>query len=143
MHSVQGHVDGVATVLSKTFEGESLWVKLKVPKELAHLIVYKGFIAVDGTSLTVCEVNFVESWFTFMLVSHTQSHIIIPHKDIGDEVNIEIDVMGKFVAQATANLTSRVQALEEQLGSQSSDSRLDVIENMQKQLDELMSRIPK
>lgn len=48
---------------------------MKVPRELMRYIVPKGFIAVDGTSLTVCEVNTEECWFTFMLVAYTQVHI--------------------------------------------------------------------
>ena len=56
-HFVQGHVDCTGTIVSKGFEGESLWVKVKAPPELMKYVVPKGFIAVDGTSLTVCEVG--------------------------------------------------------------------------------------
>jgi len=56
-------------------------------------IVPKGFIAVDGTSLTICDVNQNENWFTFMLVSHTQQKVIIPKKSIGDFVNIEVKIL--------------------------------------------------
>jgi riboflavin synthase len=56
-HFVQGHVDCTGTIISKDFEGESLWVKVKAPPELMKYVVPKGFVAVDGTSLTVCEVG--------------------------------------------------------------------------------------
>jgi len=79
-HYVQGHVDNTGEIVKKWREGESLWIKVKVPKSLITLIVKKGFIAVDGTSLTVCDVNSEESWFTFMLVQYTQTKIIVPHK---------------------------------------------------------------
>mgnify|MGYP000088386688 CR=1 FL=1 len=55
-HFVQGHVDGTGTVVSKTVEGDSLWVRVRAPSELMRYIVPKGFIAIDGTSLTICEV---------------------------------------------------------------------------------------
>ncbi len=106
-HYVQGHVDGTGEILSKTPEGESLWIKVKLAPELLQ-VVEKGFVAVDGTSLTVCEVNRAESWFTFMLVQYTQNHIIIPHKPVGGLVNIELDVMGKFVSQSLKGLEERL-----------------------------------
>ena len=108
-HYVQGHVDGTGEIVSKTPEGESLWIKIKVAPELLQ-VVEKGFVAVDGTSLTVCEVNRTESWFTFMLVQYTQNHVIIPHKPIGGLVNIELDVMGKFVSQSLKGLEERLSA---------------------------------
>mmetsp|Transcript_21723 Transcript_21723/g.38383 ORF Transcript_21723/g.38383 Transcript_21723/m.38383 type:complete len:238 (-) Transcript_21723:79-792(-) len=114
-HYVQGHVDNMGEILSKTPEDESLWIKVKVPKDLLPYIVVKGFVAVDGTSLTVCEVNHEESWFTFMLVQFTQTHVIIPHKEVGDKVNIEVDVMGKFVAQSVEGLSKRLEAVEDKL----------------------------
>lgn len=66
-HTVQGHVDGVGTILDKWTDKDSLWVKVEVPSNIIKYIVPKGFIAVDGTSLTVCEVDTKNSWFTFML----------------------------------------------------------------------------
>jgi len=68
-------VECTGEILSKEFEGESLWVKVKAPNEVMRFIVPKGFIAVDGASLTVCDVNQAESWFTFMLVSYTQAKV--------------------------------------------------------------------
>jgi riboflavin synthase len=77
--------------------------------------VTKGFIAIDGTSLTVCEVNQVEKWFTFMLVQFTQHHVIIPHKEIGDEVNLEVDAMGKYVEKSLAAVMSKINEMDEKL----------------------------
>ena len=111
-HFVQGHVDCTGTIISKEFEGESLWVKVAAPPELMRYIVPKGFVAVDGTSLTVCEVNSDEGWFSFMLVSFTQAKIVVPLKDVGDRVNLEADVFGKYVERSVAALTDRVEALE-------------------------------
>lgn len=111
-HYVQGHVDNTGEIIKKWREGESLWIKVKVPKELISQIVHKGFIAIDGTSLTVCEVNYDETWFTFMLVQYTQTKIIIPHKEVGELVNLEIDVLGKYVARSVAQVVERVDAME-------------------------------
>ncbi|KAJ1965936.1 Riboflavin synthase alpha chain [Dimargaris xerosporica] len=97
-HFVQGHVDTPGTLVAKIPEGDSLWLRI-APKDPTMLknIVPKGYIAVDGTSLTVCEVNDVEGWFSLMLVAYTQSHVILPQKAVGDEVNLEVDMLGKYV----------------------------------------------
>ncbi|GAA0161528.1 transferase [Lithospermum erythrorhizon] len=96
-HFVQGHVDGTGDIVSLTPEGDSLWVKVKVEKELLRYIVPKGYIAVDGTSLTVVNVFDVEGCFDFMLVDYTQRHVVIPLKKVGQKVNLEVDVLGKYV----------------------------------------------
>lgn len=97
-HFVQGHVDTTATVVSRTPDENSLWFKL-APKDKSYMryIVPKGFIALDGTSLTVVEVNDAEGWFTIMLISYTQSHVVLPHRQEGDTINIEVDMVGKYV----------------------------------------------
>jgi len=114
-HFVQGHVDCTGTILSKEPDGESLWIKVAAPPELMRLVVPKGFIAVDGTSLTVCEVDQKGGWFSFMLVAYTQAKIIVPQKEVGDKVNLEADVFGKYVAQSVGGLLERVAALEAQV----------------------------
>lgn len=115
-HYVQGHVDGVGEVLETWQEKESLWFKIKLPsREFMSGVVPKGFIAVEGTSLTVCHVDYVENWFTLMLIDHTQKHVVIPLRKPGDHVNIECDVMAKYVSNATDHLTSSTRALEEQV----------------------------
>ena len=124
-HVVQGHVDSTGRIVEKWNEGDSLWVKVKVPDSLIKFIVPKGFIAVDGTSLTICDVNVAESWFTFMLVMHTQQNVIIPGKAIGDDVNIEVDVLSKMVDQSLRAMdlegkldiaNKRIEKLEELVG---------------------------
>ncbi|KAF2283227.1 hypothetical protein GH714_043579 [Hevea brasiliensis] len=70
-HFVQGHVDGTGEIVEKEPEGDSLWVKVKVDKGLLKYVVPKGFIAVDGTSLTVVDVFDDEGCFNFMLVAYT------------------------------------------------------------------------
>ncbi|XP_073146805.1 riboflavin synthase-like [Henckelia pumila] len=96
-HFVQGHVDGTGEIVEKVAEGDSLWVKVKVTNELLKYIVPKGFIAVDGTSLTVVDVFDGEGCFNFMLVAYTQQKVVIPLKEVGQKVNLEVDILGKYV----------------------------------------------
>ncbi|GAB9470889.1 hypothetical protein Gpo141_00008119 [Globisporangium polare] len=114
-HFVQGHVDGMGKILEFKRENDSLWVKISTPASILKDIVPKGYIAIDGTSLTVCEVNTVEGWFNIMLISHTQNHIILPLKKVGDPVNLEADVLGKYASRSMAGVLARVDALEEQV----------------------------
>ncbi|OQR96101.1 riboflavin synthase subunit alpha [Achlya hypogyna] len=115
-HFVQGHVDGTGDILDMTPEGESLWVKIKVTntvdRALLQSIIPKGFIAIDGTSLTVCEVDAAAGWFNVMLITHTQASITLPTKKVGDPVNIEGDMMGKYAAKASVALEARLEVLE-------------------------------
>lgn len=94
-HFVQGHVDGTGTVRTFRPEGDSLWVTVEADPQLLRYIVPKGYIAVDGVSLTVVGV-FPET-FTFMLVDYTQQHITLPRKQLGSRVNLEVDILGKYV----------------------------------------------
>jgi len=113
-HFVQGHVDGVGRIIDRWIDGESLFYKVKVDPEILQYVVKKGFVAIDGTSLTVCEVDSRpdEQWFTFMLVEYTQKKIIIPAKGVGDPLNIEVDVLGKYSENALANIMPRIEDLE-------------------------------
>ncbi|XP_020101195.1 riboflavin synthase [Ananas comosus] len=96
-HIVQGHVDGTGEIAGFRAEGDSLWVRVRAPRELLRLIVPKGFIAVDGTSLTVVGVDDNDGSFDFMLVAYTQQKVVIPMKKVGDKVNLEVDILGKYV----------------------------------------------
>lgn len=96
-HFVQGHVDGTGEIVSMVPEEDSLWVKVRTLPEILKFIVPKGFIAVDGTSLTVVKVYDDESCFDFMLVVYTQQKVVIPLKKVGQKVNLEVDILGKYV----------------------------------------------
>ncbi len=94
-HFVQGHVDGTGVIRSMRPDKDSLWLTIAATPELMRYIVPKGFIALDGVSLTVVEVW--ENTFSVMLVAYTREHIILPQKKPGDHVNIEVDILGKYV----------------------------------------------
>lgn len=94
-HMVQGHVDGVGTVLSRQASENWEVVTIKPPADLLKYIVEKGSITVDGTSLTVASVN--DSEFTVSLIPETLAKTTLGVRQPGDEVNLEVDVMAKYV----------------------------------------------
>ncbi|KAI9771626.1 MAG: Riboflavin synthase alpha chain [Geoglossum simile] len=102
-HIVQGHVDTVAAIVSKTPDGNALTVRLQ-PRDqgILRYVVEKGFVALDGVSLTVTRVfDGVQGegggWWEVMLVAYTQEKVVITKKEVGDEVNVEVDMVGKYV----------------------------------------------
>jgi riboflavin synthase len=94
-HLVQGHIDGIATVDSILPEGESQMWKFAVGPELATYLVAKGSVAVDGISLTVVEA--AKDFFTVAIIPKTLSVTTFQYRKPGDTVNIEVDIIGKYV----------------------------------------------
>lgn len=94
-HYVQGHTDGVGEIVAVTPEGDSKRVRIRPPARLLPYIVEKGYIAVDGVSLTVTDVD--ESAFGVALVAYTQEAVIMGRQDVGAVVNIEVDIIAKYV----------------------------------------------
>ncbi len=96
-HFVQGHVDGVGRVRAVTPEKEALLLKFEAPQEIMRYIVEKGFIAVDGVSLTVVECN--STSFSVSLVAYTLENTTLGGRRPGDMVNLEVDIIAKYVAR--------------------------------------------
>jgi len=94
-HLVQGHVDGTGRVASILREGGAMMIRFEAPPELMRYIVKKGFIAVDGVSLTV--VDFDASSFLVSVVDYTQKHTTLGSRRMGDLVNLEVDIIAKYV----------------------------------------------
>jgi riboflavin synthase len=94
-HFVQGHVDGVGTITAFRPDADALWVTVNAPPEVMRYVVPKGFIALDGVSLTVVDVT--SSSFTVTLVAYTQQQITLPQQKAGDQINIEVDILGKYI----------------------------------------------
>lgn len=96
-HIVQGHVDGIATVVSRT-PGEK-WEQfvIEVPVDLSRYIVNQGSICVDGVSLTVGEINDSNNHLTLWLIPETLAKTNLSKKAVGDIVNIEVDILAKYV----------------------------------------------
>jgi riboflavin synthase len=96
-HLVQGHVDGTGKIVSAQKEGDAVLIRIEAPPELMRFVVKKGFIAVDGASLTVVDKD--ESSFRVSIVGYTREHITLVEKKTGDDVNLETDIIGKYVAE--------------------------------------------
>jgi len=94
-HYVQGHVDGIGEIVAIVPEGDSKRVTIRPSARLLPYIVEKGYIAVDGVSLTVAEMG--RDTFTVALVAYTQSAVIMGHQQVGALVNIEVDIIAKYV----------------------------------------------
>ena len=99
-HIVQGHVDGTGIIGRISDDGEALMVRIDVPERLVRYVVEKGFIAVDGVSLTVVHCD--EAGFLVTVIPHTRDHTIFGSRSAGDAVNIEIDILAKYVERLTA-----------------------------------------
>lgn len=96
-HFVTGHVDAVGTIRSKVNIGDMLKIEISAPAKVMNFLVEKGSVAVDGISLTVVEV--LSDCFTVVIIPHTAKLTTIGFKGTGDTVNIEADILGKYVAR--------------------------------------------
>lgn len=96
-HFVSGHVDGVGTIVKKTKVSNAVYYEIQLPEELSRFVLFKGSICVDGTSLTVF--GKTDRTFTISLIPHTLSETIIGSKDAGDIVNLECDMLAKYIEQ--------------------------------------------
>jgi riboflavin synthase len=103
-HYVQGHVDAVGTVRSAEREGDGKRVWVDVPPEVLRYLVEKGSITVDGVSLTVADLD--ESGFAVALVQHTLEATTLDRLAAGDTVNLETDVLAKYVERLLSGLRS-------------------------------------
>jgi len=96
-HLVQGHVDDTGRVASVTWDGETMLIRFEASPEVMRYIVDKGFIAVDGVSLTVVAKN--TGSFQVSVVDYTWEHTILGSRQVGDLVNLEVDIIAKYVEQ--------------------------------------------
>ncbi|SCU81082.1 LAMI_0B04742g1_1 [Lachancea mirantina] len=113
-HYVQGHVDTTAKIVSCTPEDNSLVFGFQLrDKEYENYIVEKGFICIDGTSLTITNVD-SNGTFYISMIKHTQECVVMPLKKVGDLVNIEVDLTGKIIEKQV------FAQLEQQLNSETS-----------------------
>ena len=94
-HLVSGHIDGTGRIDYKKAEGNVLWVGVSVPAELTRYMIAKGSVAIDGISLTINKLH--EQGFEVAIIPHTAAQTTIGFKHAGDAVNIETDMIGKYV----------------------------------------------
>ena len=100
-HIVQGHVDATGKVTSTRKEGDAVILRFRVPRRLMPYIVEKGFIAVDGISLTV--VKKFSSSFTISVIPYTLANTTFKQRQVGDPVNLEVDILAKYVETLLAS----------------------------------------
>jgi len=96
-HFVTGHVDAAGRIRSKVNTGDMMKVEIEAPANIINFLVEKGSVAVDGISLTV--VDILKDVFTVVIIPHTAKLTTIGFKGPGDTVNIEVDILGKYVAR--------------------------------------------
>jgi len=96
-HIVSGHVDGLAELTDIAEDNDSWRLKIKVPEGLAKFIAPKGSVALDGISLTVNAVE--EAMFGVNIIPHTWEHTTLMDRKVGDKLNLEIDMLARYVAQ--------------------------------------------
>ena len=96
-HLVQGHVDATGRVASVIWDEQTMLVRFESPPEVMRYVVEKGFIAVDGVSLTVVTKDI--SSFQVSIVDYTQKHTTLGSRRVGDLVNLEVDIIAKYVEQ--------------------------------------------
>ena len=103
-HFVQGHVDTIATIVSVEPDGNALRFRFKPrDKSVLRYIVEKGYVTLDGASLTVTAVqDGKDGWWEVMLVAYTQSRIVVATKKPGEDINVEVDMVGKYVEKSVS-----------------------------------------
>ena len=102
-HIVQGHVDGRGRFVGVEDHGESWTLRIKYPADLARYLVFKGSVAVEGISLTIA--GLTDEYFEIAIIPKTWEVTNLSHLEPGDDVNIEVDVMGKYVEKLLAHLS--------------------------------------
>ena len=94
-HLVQGHVDGTTKLVARRSEGEGARLRFALPKTTARYIVMKGFITIDGVSLTIAGLG--KTYFEIALIPHTAERTTLGALGVGEAVNIEVDIVAKYV----------------------------------------------
>lgn len=94
-HIVSGHIDGTGTIVEIKPEGNAVWIKINCSSNLLKYIIHKGSITIDGISLTVAKVT--DSDFSVSIIPHTAANTTLLQKKSGDVVNLENDVVGKYI----------------------------------------------
>ena len=107
-HLVQGHVDTTGRVVSVRWDGEAILIRFEAPSEVMRYVVEKGFIAVDGVSLTVITKD--ASSFQVSIVDFTRKHTTLGSRQVGDLLNLEVDIIAKYVEQMSQTRSTGITA---------------------------------
>lgn len=112
-HIVSGHIDGVGTIFKLQKDDNAVWVGIKTESKISKYIIEKGSIAIDGISLTVARESEGEFWVS--IIPHTGSETTLLGKKLGDIVNLENDVIGKYVERFISYGSSKSESKESTL----------------------------
>lgn len=115
-HMVQGHVDSTANIISRRPDGDSIRYTFQLPSERSGLLPYlieKGYVTIDGTSLTLTMVDGKERTFAIALIAHSQEKVVLTDKKEGDVVNIEVDCVGKYILGSEERISEMVERMVE------------------------------
>lgn len=112
-HIVSGHIDGVGTITEQRREGNAVWVRVAASQEILALIVEKGSICIDGISLTVAALD--DDSFQVSIIPHTGSETTLLTKAVGDPVNLENDVVGKYMQRLMQPAIARKKPAESRI----------------------------
>jgi len=106
-HIMQGHVDGTGELLSlEALGNQNWWLRVRVPEDLDPYVVYKGSLAIDGISLTVAAIE--ECVASVTIIPHTYSHTTLGRRKAGDRLNLECDIIAKYVEKISANFARKL-----------------------------------
>ena len=108
-HIVSGHVDGVGHLIKIENEGQSIKMTFKIPSNLSKYVAAKGSICVDGTSLTVNEAE--DDYFAVNLIPHTQDETISGSYEVGNSVNLEVDIIARYLERMSKDMNNKVQEI--------------------------------
>lgn len=103
-HIVSGHIDGTGIIVVKKQEANAVWLTIEAPQSILKYIVQKGSVTLDGTSLTIAHVD--DQCFKVSLIPLTRGVTILGSKDVGDQLNIECDVIGKYIEKLITRQTT-------------------------------------
>jgi riboflavin synthase len=116
-HIVQGHVDGVGELLSlELLGGDNWWLRVRMPTELDRYLVFKGSVALDGISLTIAAVE--DNEVSVTIIPHTYANTNLHRRRAGDRINVECDVLAKYVEKMFATIEAKPKLTVERLREQ-------------------------
>ena len=112
-HIVSGHIDGVGTIVSIKEEKDGTWLTISAPKEVLKYIIYKGSIGIDGISLTVADVK--DEMFKVSVIPHTLENTILKNKKVNSKINLECDLVGKYIEKLFAKKDEKEEVEKSQI----------------------------
>lgn len=114
-HMVTGHVDGIGIIDDIVEEDNAIWISIKADRNITDYLIYKGSMAIDGISLTVAAVE--EDMFKVCIIPHTQDETTLINKRVGGIVNLECDIVGKYIEKfSMRNNINNIQITKEKQG---------------------------